>query len=107
MFGYFTKISFPLTQNSKRLLSTLCLRLEPAHRLQIQQIHVVEERIHIPTAKDQHLRFVDERGRVSETGRWRPAALWSLEPSHRQRVKGVDVLVNLFVLALSAEDYDS
>ena len=83
---------------------TLGFRLVPAHGLQVQQVHVVEEAVHVPAPEDQHLVVVDDRARVAEAGAGRPAALGALEPGHGHRVEGVDVLEHQVLLPLSPEN---
>ena len=74
--------------------------------MQIENKDVVEEVITVPSSEDNHLGAIHKVSGVIETGSGCTTTFWSLEPSHGERVKCMQVSEDSLG-SLTTEDNDS
>ena len=83
---------------------TRSVRLVPGHHLQVKHVNIIEEVSAVPATEDYHLGSVDQVGGVIKPCSWGTATLWTLEPSHSERVKRMQVSEDGLLAALSSEN---
>ena len=92
---------------SWRWCGSRSIRLSPGHHLQVKLVHIVEEVRAVPSAEDDHLGAIDEVGGMVETRSGRTTTLWTLEPSHGEWVKSMQVSEDGLGTLASEDDYSS
>jgi hypothetical protein len=79
----------------------------PGHNLEVKNVDVIEVALAIPAAEDVHLGATNNVGRVIKSCRGSSSASWTLEPCHRDWIKGVEILETFSFVSFTAKNNNS